>query len=796
MSAPSSAAFTVVARNYLAYARTLTDSLAEFAPGIDRYVFIVDPLDDVPEVPGARVLAPTDVFGFEFYAGLAYSSDVTELSTAVKPFVLRRLLHMGYERAYYFDPDIEVFAPLDPVTRPLEHADVVLTPHTTEPIPLDGKLPDEIVLLRAGAYNLGFIGVARTPSAEGMLDWWAQRLERYCVNDVAAGLFTDQKWVDLVPGLVERAAIVRHRGCNVAYWNLHARHLDPADPHRLTSGEPVIFFHYSGFDVRAPRQLSKHHQTRIEVAKEPALATVLQAYARRVTANGFADSSAVPYAFARFSNGVRLDAVSRGLLREARLDGVRFPDPGDVAAQPSAWEYLNQHADEDANRAASPPLTRYLYAVWRMRPDLRAAFPQVLAADRSRYVDWLLHDTSSHVPRAYLGEAELRVPRATAPSRLEIGVNVVGYFRTESGVGEAGRGQVAALEAAGIPTRLVDFSAHAPSRAGDATVAVLPSEADHRINLVCVNADQVPVFLAEGGRERLAGRYNIASWWWELPQFPDEWHSSFALFDEVWAGTQFIASALAVKSPIPVVHVPPVVNVGAVRRGRKRDFGWRDDETVFLFMFDYHSVFERKNPLGAVRAFRRAFPRGDEAARLVIKSINAAADPDSRERIRAAAAGDVRIELSDGYLGRREKNEMLAAADAYVSLHRSEGFGYTLAEAMALGKPVVGTSWSGPADYMTSSNSYPIGFELVELADDYGPYAVGQVWADPDIDDAASALQRIYASPAEAAQRGERASADILSRYSAAAVAAIVAGRAVWIGERLTALHMSGRFVE
>jgi glycosyltransferase involved in cell wall biosynthesis len=302
--------------------------------------------------------------------------------------------------------------------------------------------------------------------------------------------------------------------------------------------------------------------------------------------------------------------------------------------------------------------------------------------------------------------------------------------------------------------------------------------------------------LAEGGRERLVGRYNIASWWWELPQFPDEWRSSFAPFDEVWAGTQFVASALAVKSPIPVVYVPPVVNVGAVRRGRKRDFGWRDNETVFLFVFDYRSVFERKNPVGAVRAFRRAFPRGDESARLVIKSINADSDPQGRERIRAAAAGDARIELTDGYLGWREKNEMLAAADAYVSLHRSEGFGYTLAEAMALGKPVVGTPWSGPADYMTPSNSYPIRFELVELADDFGPYTIGQVWADPDLDDAASALRQIHARPAEAALRGERASADILSRYSPLAVGMIVAGRVAWIGERLTALHMSGRFVE
>jgi len=784
VSAARSAAFTVVARNYLAYARTLTDSLAEFAPEIDRYVFAVDALAEVPEIARATVLAPGDVFGYELYAGLAYSSDVTELSTAVKPFVLRDLLtRRGYDRAYYFDPDIEVLAPLGAVTRPLEDADVVLTPHITAPIPLDGKLPDEIVLLRAGAYNLGFIGVAKTRAATAMLDWWAERLERYCVNDVEAGLFTDQKWVDLVPGMVERAAIVRDRACNVAYWNLHERRVDPNDPRRLASGEPIAFFHYSGFDVRAPGRLSKH-QTRIDVADEPGLRARLEAYAKRVLANGFAESSKTPYAFARFSNGVPLDQFSRAILRDARLAGIRFPDPGDVGAQPSAWEYLNRRAPEDVESTASPPLTRYLYGVWNSRWDLRIAFPGVLGADRGRYVDWLLHDTTHGIARAYLAEAGLRVRGAAPRAEPALGVNVVGYFRTESGVGEAGRGQVAALKAAGIATRLVDFSAYAPSRAADTTLGGSDGAADRRINLVCVNADQVPVFRAQGGRELLEGRYNIGSWWWELPQFPDAWRASFEPFDEIWAGTQFTVAAISAKSPVPVVLVPPVVSVGAVRSGRKRDFGWRDEETVFLFVYDYRSVFERKNPVGAVAAFRRAFPRGDEDVRLIVKSVNAAIDPPNRERVRLAAANDPRITLMDGYLDRAEKNEMIAACDAYVSLHRSEGFGYTLAEAMALGKPVIGTPWSGPADFMTLSNSYPVGFELVELSADFGPYAAGQVWADPDLESAAAAMRQVRANPLEARRRGERASADVAARYSPVAAGAVVARRLAWIAER------------
>ncbi len=308
--------------------------------------------------------------------------------------------------------------------------------------------------------------------------------------------------------------------------------------------------------------------------------------------------------------------------------------------------------------------------------------------------------------------------------------------------------------------------------------------ADRGINLVCVNADQVPVFLQRGGREQLAGRYNIASWWWELPEFPDAWKPSFEPFDEIWAGTRFVVAALAAKSPVPVVLVPPVVDVGAVRFGRRAEFGWRDDETVFLFVFDYFSVFERKNPVAAIRALRRAFPRGDENVRLAIKSINGDADPAGRARMRAAAAGDRRIDLIDGYVSREAKNEMLGACDAYVSLHRSEGFGYTIAEAMALGKPVIATPWSGPADFLTTSNSYPVAYELVELGEAHGPYTAGQTWADPDVDDAARMMRLVHERPAEARLRGARAAADVAARYSALAAGTAVAERLAVIAER------------
>ena len=478
------AVVTIVARNYLAQARTLMDSLVMAEPLISRFVFVVDAIADVTTLAHAQVLTSADVFEYEHYAGLASTYDVTEMATCVKPFLLRYLLRLGYDKVVYLDPDIEVFQPLDPIIAPLDDADIVLTPHITGPIPLDGYMPDEIVLLRAGAYNLGMIGIARSPASSMMLDWWSERLERFCVNDVAAGLFTDQKWIDLVPGLVDRVAIVRHAGCNVAYWNLHTRPVHPEEPERLTSGDAIVFFHYSGFDVRRPDELSRH-QNRIRVSDEPGLRTLLNRYASRVLANGFERCSELEYGYGRFSNGVELDSFARVILRRARAEGHRFPDPMDVAAQPSAWDFLNQLADE----GTGPPITRYLHEIWAQRFDVRSPFCDLAGLDRHAFEHWLRSDASGRIPRAYLAAAGV-LPTASR-EHLQ-GVNVAGFFRLTSGIGEAARSYVAALGAAGCPTHLADLSSIAEFEEADTSLTAAHRETGLKnVNLICVNADTV-----------------------------------------------------------------------------------------------------------------------------------------------------------------------------------------------------------------------------------------------------------------------------------------------------------------
>jgi glycosyltransferase involved in cell wall biosynthesis len=367
------------------------------------------------------------------------------------------------------------------------------------------------------------------------------------------------------------------------------------------------------------------------------------------------------------------------------------------------------------------------------------------------------------------------------------GINVAGYLRTESGVGAAGRGYVRAAQALGIPVALRDLSSLSGNRALDATHDRYADRLPYDVNLVCIDVEPHFAALAELGPDFLQGRYNVGIWAWELPEFPQKWHDRFAWYDEIWVASSFIANALSPVSPIPVVRVPPVLTPkagaeGSRERGRRR-LGAGDDEYVFLFVFDFNSHVERKNPLAAIEAFRRAFGARDRA-RLVFKCVNAESDREGFERMSRAASGVPRIDVHAGYWPGAEVRDLMAACDAYVSLHRSEGTGLTITDAMSLGKPVIATGWSGNMDFMTVGNSYPVGYELVEVERTVGPYDRGQTWAEPSVAHAAELMRRVFDRPDEAAAVGARAARDVAAGYSDEAVAALMARRLEVIARR------------
>lgn len=223
---------TIAAKNYFACIRTLADSLRAQHPQADVAALVVD-RDELPPLAAdgmaLQLHGPADFLPETRFRPMAFKYDVTELCTAVKPFYLSHLFRQGYRKVVYLDPDILVLRPLDIVLDALDQSNIVLTPHLVEPLPLDDKIPTEVNILQAGAYNLGFIGLAAGAETERMLAWWSRRLEDFCFNEVSKGLFVDQKWIDLVPGLFDGVQVLRHPGLNVAYWNLRERDITQQD---------------------------------------------------------------------------------------------------------------------------------------------------------------------------------------------------------------------------------------------------------------------------------------------------------------------------------------------------------------------------------------------------------------------------------------------------------------------------------------------------------------------------------------------------------------------------------------
>jgi SAM-dependent methyltransferase/glycosyltransferase involved in cell wall biosynthesis len=785
---------TIIAKNYVAFARVLASSFQAHNPQgrcwtlvIDDFEGYIDPAEEPFEV------VTIDDLEIEHFDRMAALYDVLELSTAVKPWLLRHLLGArGLERITYLDPDIRIYDDLGGVDRLLGEHRMVVTPHLTEPMPRDGRKPNETDILIAGAYNLGFIGLSGGADTDHLLDWWSERLETDCVVAPEKGYFVDQRWIDFAPGLVKSFHVLRDPGYNVAYWNLPSRSVRGRGDSWEVNGSPLRFFHFSGFDPTRPDTLSKH-QDRLQLKDSPAVRRLCRDYAEELVSRGYGESGEWPYTFAVMANGMELDQAMRQVYRDAidqeALDQSVFTVKGareftDWLNGPAAVKAADGGAEASAperdGMAARAGVTRYLEALHELRPDLRQEFPDLEGPDAARLVAWAEVYGRTQIPPELLpGSAATRV------ADLAPGVNLAGYFRSVLGVGEVARQVVDALEGEGVPVAPVGLVAsHSPQdeKFRDAG----PPRAPYPINLICVNADALPSFARDVGQAFFTGRYSIGLWWWEVSRFPERWADSFDHLDEVWVGTSHVADAVTPLSPVPVTKIKLPVSVPRFERRSRATLGLPEG-FLFMFVFDYMSVFERKNPLALIEAFEAAFPEGAGAS-LVIKCMNHERDPAKHERLLAAAARHPGVHVIDRHLSRADKDAMIDACDCYASLHRAEGFGIPLAEAMWLGKPVIATAYSGNLDYMTPENSYLVDHRLVPIGEGAEPYPADGEWAEPDTEQAAELMRGVVEDREDAARRAARGQAEIHEAHSPQAAGRAMARRLLriqaWSGPR------------
>lgn len=679
-----------------------------------------------------------------------------QYQTALEPWLLSWALEHGQGPALFIADDFHVLRSLRPVTSELSPTSAALVRRSPPLVPTSAanlsRLPEE------HAIDSHLVGVGA--KAEEFLAAW-QRAALRAATDPSARLelFLDSA-ADAFP-----IVMVDDRLYNHGWWTVTES--GPSGPAGGDAqGPPPVALHLHGFDHRRPHQVASSLDGRLplRLSEHPWLATACAEYAAAVSARAPGELGC-PATASPGDVPAAEDPFALGCWRRARDAAAvgRAPQPPDLRsltkAELASW--LSSPPEGSAS-----PVGRYLLEVYRSRADLQLAFPD-LVGQPEPFLRWArIHG------RAELGLLSDQARARSRPGRSRtgsggggdqqpgVGVNMVGLLGSHLGLGEAARQTMAALRVSGVATRGYSFTqTDAPA------LRQAFSNQPQRwfgINLLHMNPPELLHFQATAGAPLMRRRYNVGLWVWETEAIPSSWRRAFRLVDEIWVPSDWVGKTFARETSVPVLTFPhPVPRPEHPRYMDRRHLGLPEGY-LFLFMCDLASSINRKNLLGLVQAFGTAFRPG-EGPRLIIKTMNGEANLADFEQLLLAVRERRDITVYDRVLSTYERAALLDACDCYVSLHRAEGFGLTMAEAMALAKPVVATAYSGNLAYMTDRNSYLVGYQLNAVGVEWDRYPDHHFWADPDLHEAARTLRHVWEHQEEARERGRLAALDVAS---------------------------------
>jgi glycosyltransferase involved in cell wall biosynthesis len=632
-------------------------------------------------------------------------------------------------------------------------------------------------------------------------------------------------------------AVLEDPGCNLSMWNLHTHTLQSTSEGTLVDGHwPLRWLDLPDFRPDRPHQLSAG-ASRVRISRSPALRELCLSYAGELERAGWSAVDRRQDIGRRLADGLVYDDALDALRSRAEALGERYDDLFGADGGKDARAFTNW-LEGPAPAGAGYGVNRYVYyRVARERPDVMRAYPDLDGADGAGYVDWCrvfgreevsipdrfmppepgtaaaarlfaaagvrssqTSDLSASEPvQGATAETAETIPAparsASDPPTSEPGVGahatqngaqpavrVTGYLSHTLGLGAAGRGYAQALQAAGVAVSTASVPLHhleLPVELQDGYGRhgfedVVHDGVHHGFEIVAVNAEELPSFVGRLGEDYFQGP-RIGIWGWETDTIPARWQRAFALVQEIWVYSRFMAQNIGAVAPVPTIALPPPVQAPAEPAAPQR-LDVPANGFLFLFVFDYLSTIQRKNPVGLIEAFKRAFAPG-EGPRLLLKTINGPLRPLAEEEVLWAAHGRPDIHVVDRSLGGAQLNGLMAACDCYVSLHRSEGFGLTMAEAMAIGKPTIGTGYSGNLDFMNAQNSYLVEYELGRVGPDCEIYPPEGTWARPSVEHAAELMRRVVERPDEAAAIAARAREDVARELSPQATGAAMRRR-------------------
>jgi glycosyltransferase involved in cell wall biosynthesis len=808
---------TVATMSSLPRARVLARSLRRHQPDWPLRVMLMGGEDAIAAT--ARAESSLDVRSVSQELDLDVETllarhDEGDLTILLLGHLLLRHAERTSEPVVHLPSSAWLLGDLTPLQSKLPSHATVFVPRVLEDLPEDGLDPTLQQLERVGRIDDTMLAVDGGADSREVLAWWIAHVERTLgsLDAFAVGARPeDRPWLarflELAPARFA-AGVLDDPGMNLSLWNLHERELRESGGTIAVGGGPARLLNLPGFDPNRPYRLAAN-ASRARVSRSALLRGLVERYAVELREANWRDADHRHDVGRSLGEGLIYDDSLRAIYARALALGEGIEDLFSAAGTRAFLAWLQGPAP----RGADHGVTRYVfYRVSRERPDVLRAFPDLDGEDGQSYVAWCwtfgrdelaipdrfmpprppgvpaprsvpvqrpasqtpaVLDRPSPRPQATNGAAEI----ATADG---LAVRLTGYLGHTLGLGAAARGYVQALGSAGVPVSTVTVPLHhleLPVKLAEAYgrhgFEDIVQHGGHGFEIVAVNADELPGFVERLGEDYFEGP-RIGIWGWETNSIPERWQRAFSLVSEVWVYSRFMAENIGAVASVPVTALPPPVQrpeppAEPDRLGVPQGF-------LFLFVFDYLSTVQRKNPVGLIEAFRRAFAPG-EGPQLLIKTINGPLRPLSEEEVLWAANGREDIHVIDRSLTGEQLNGLMAACDCYVSLHRAEGFGLTLAEAMSIGKPTIATGYSGNVDFMNERNSYLVDYEIARVGPECEIYPPEGEWAQPSVEHAAERMREVHADREEAARRAAHAAEDVARTLSPKATGAAMRRR-------------------
>ncbi len=804
--------------NFLAHARTMLESYRKHNPDGRMFLLLLDdPECKVDTSSDSFTVVRPEELGVERLGGLNMLYNAYEFSMSLRPHFLRYVQEKyGSEKIAFLDSDLYITGSLSAAEKLLDIHSIVLTPSFLEPIPDDGYFPSDRDFLTAGIFNGGFFACRTCEETSDVLSWMAERLEKYSFVRPEECMFGDQAWLDMIPAIAPTATVLRDSGYNVSHWNLHERMISEKNGIRMAGNNPLIFYHFSGFDPEAYGVISRH-QNRFTLKDHPALEKLFEEYREKLLAHKYVDIRPLPYGFGHFKNGVTISPTIRRIFES--VGGIaRYENPFDVGPG-SFFEWLTSPVTHLGKRMN---LHNVHIALWRLSIEAQSKFRRPTTSDLGNFCHWMCRerakeleldpvftkDIERHVPavitmqlptwklllrrrhtfapyqwlchavKAIIGQQlyndlkprrdpmyalKLKVGFRPGGGGVSNGLNIVSSATGHTGIAEGMRGLVESVRETTVPFVHIDSLA-TPGRQQQEHNRTLDFPYDTTV--IGGGFLELETALQSVNIPISAKKYLIGFVPWELSRLPEnEAYFLQGNFDEVWTPSTFSAKAISDSVKVPVVTMPHAIDVSSVSQKSRRDFGLPENAFVFLFAFDMHSRIERKNPEGLITSFIQSF--GSQKDVLLVISIKNSADfPSEFKALSLMTKSHPNIRLHTDYLPRPDMLALLKCADCFVSLHRSEGFGLLIAESMALGVPVIATDYGGSADFLNQWTGYPVPYDLTTLRKNAGSYQAGSVWAEPNVTAAAKLMKHVQEQKEEALEKAKRASALMKTDYS------------------------------